>query len=280
MAAARGPAGRDWGWVSARPGSVQDEVNRRIYNSPRLVWAYARRTLVPAERAVFSRIADTLSGGRVLELGCGAGRITRHLLTAGADVVGVDVSPAMVDYCRRVLPGGTFVVGDLRDLSDHPDACFDVVVGGANVLDAVSHEERLSVLAEARRVLVPGGLLYFSSHNLRSARALSEARTGPTLRFAKNPYRQMRAMANYVQGRVNHPRLACHQRFEDDHAILNDEAHGWRLLHYYIDHEAQREQLAANGFELLETTGPDGRSVGRGADDSRFSELHYLARSR
>ena len=266
--------------MSTRPGSVQDEVNRQLYTSPRLVRAYARRNLVPAERAVFSRVADALSGGRVLELGCGAGRITRHLVRAGADIVGVDVSPAMVEHCRRVLPGCTFVVADLRDLSDHADASFEVVVGGANVLDAVSHDERVAVLAAIRRVLAPGGMLYFSSHNLKSTRALAEAQTGPTLRFAKNPYRQMRAMASYVQGRRNHPRLACHQRFEGNHAILNDEAHGWRLLHYYIDRDAQSRQLDEAGFELLEVVGMDGRPVGTGDDDSRFTELHYLARSR
>jgi SAM-dependent methyltransferase len=280
MAATRGPAGGDWGWVSARPGSVQDEVNRRIYNSKRLVRAYARRNLTTAERSVLSRIAPTLSGGRVLELGCGAGRITRHLLRTSANVVGLDVSPAMVDYCRRVLPGGTFVVADLRDLSDHADAGFEVVVAGANVLDAVSHEERLSVLADVCRVLVPDGVFYFSSHNLGSARAVADARNGPTLRFAKNPYRQMRAMASYVQGRVNHPRLACHQRFADDHAILNDEAHGWRLLHYYVDREVQARQLHGAGFDVVETIGMDGRVLQPDDDDSAFTELHYLARLR
>jgi SAM-dependent methyltransferase len=270
----------EFAWVNDRPGSVQDEVNRRVYSSPRLVRAYARRKLSPAERVVFERYAGSFEDRRVLELGCGAGRLTGHLLQASRDVVGIDVSAAMVTYCRRNLPAGTFVVGDMRDLSGFADGSFDVVVAGANVLDAVSHEERLAILAAIRRLLRPGGLLYFSSHNRHSRQALGEARDGPRFRLAKNPYRQMRAAANYVQGRLNHPRFAQYQRFEVDHAILNDEAHGWRLLHYYVDRAAQADQLVSCGFDPLETIGSDGKTLGPRDDDAAFTELHYVARSR
>jgi SAM-dependent methyltransferase len=269
-----------YGWVSPRPKSPQDAANRRIYSSPRLVLAYARKNLTQAETTFMERYARELANARVLELGCGAGRITRHLIDTSHSVVGIDVSPAMIEYCRRRLRRGTFVVGDLRDLSSHADASFEVVVAGANLLDAVAHEERIDALTDVHRVLTPEGLLYFSSHNRSSVRALAEARRGPQLHFAKNPYRQARAAMSYVQGRRNHPRLARLQKFEGEYALLNDEAHGWGLLHYYIDRVTQTRQLADARFELLETIAPDGSALAADADDTRFTELHYVARAR
>ena len=87
------------------------------------VWAerdfvgdYATRTLRPPEATLLLRYADSLAG-RVLELGCGAGRITGYLGARGGDVLGVDISPTMIDYCRRRYPELEFQVGDLADLS-------------------------------------------------------------------------------------------------------------------------------------------------------------------
>lgn len=269
-----------FGWVTARPRSDQDAVNRRIYGSSLLVLTYARRKLKPAEVTVFARFADEFESARILELGCGAGRITRHLIERSASVVGIDVSPAMIDYCKWRISGATFAVRDLRDLSLYEDASFDVVVGGANVLDAVSHEDRLGALRDIRRLLVPGGLLYFSSHNRNSSAALADARRGPRLRLTKNPYRLARRAVTYLEGRRNYPRLSKLQRFEDEYALLNDEGHGWGLLHYYIDRAAQERQLAATEFERLEVIAPDGRVLEPGDADAAYTELHYVARSR
>lgn len=255
-------------------------MNRRVYGSPRTVAAYAAVEIAPAEQAVLDRFAGELEGRRVLELGCGTGRVTRHLLPSAREVVGVDVSPAMVERCRGALPEGTFLVGDLRDLSAHADASFDVAVAAANVFDALSHEERLTALSEARRVLAPGGLLYFSSHNRASTAALRQAREGPLLRLEGGPARRLRALVAFVHGRLNHRRLARHQRFEGDYAILNDEAHRWRLLHYYVDRRTQAAQLDGLGFDLVLTLGPDGEELPEGDEGAGFTELHYVARAR
>ena len=257
--------------------SSQESINRRVYRSPLLVAAYARRRLRAAEQAFVDRRYNDISGARILEIGMGGGRITRHLLPLSRSDVGVDISSAMVAYCRRVLPTASFLVGDACDLAEHRSGSYDLVVAGANVLDVLSHEGRLQALAEIHRVLVAGGLFYFSSHNRNSRRASGEARQGPTLRMMKNPYRQARSMANYAIGTVNHRRLREYQRGEPQYAIWNDDAHSWRLLHYYIDRETQADQLDAAGFELAETLGMDGQPLEPLADDSHFTELHYIA---
>lgn len=264
-------------WVDERPDSTQEAVNRKVYSSTRLVSVYAQGGLTPAELAFFGRYGDRLDDARILELGCGAGRLTEALLERSDNVTGIDVSAAMIDYCQQRFDNGSFAVFDLRDLSAYDGECFDVVIAGANVLDAVPHEDRIATLASIRRIVRESGLFYFSSHNRNSTSALAGAAHGPRMRRAAGPYRQARAAAAYLVSRVNHRRLARHQEFRPDYAILNDGAHYWGLLHYYIDRESQDRQLAQAGFELMETFGPDGSLLSDTADDSVYTELHYVA---
>jgi SAM-dependent methyltransferase len=268
-------------WVLAGPDSwrpLQDEANSRVYVSPRLVRAYVGLDLRPPETA-FLRAYRNVAAGRSLDLGCGTGRLTVPLSRHG-QVVGVDISPAMIEYCRHAVPGVEFRVGDFRDLSMFEDGGFDLVVAGFNLLDAVSHEDRIATLRQVHRILRPDGILFFSSHNRSCAAAVDEALAGPRLRVSRHPARQARAAAAYLRGRANRRRLGRFQTLEVERAVLNDPAHGWALLHCYICQDAQRRQLADTGFELLEVIGMDGRTLQPGDDDSAFSELHYVAAPR
>lgn len=262
-----------------RDGGPQAAVNARVYASPALVKQYAGRPVTVAEHAVLDSLRPALEGKRVLELGCGAGAITAELLSSRIELVGVDVSPAMVAHCRVRFPQARFLVGDLRDLSALPDESADVVVAADNVIDVLSHEERPLVLRELRRLLSDGGVLYFSTHNRRSEEALRQAIGGPRLRPRGSSSGLVRALAGFVAGTFNHRRLARYQKLEEDWGILNDPAHRWGLLHHYITREAERRELAACGFELAEVWGMTGRRLGPSDDDSAFSTLHYVART-
>jgi SAM-dependent methyltransferase len=77
----------------------------------------------------------------------------------GAEPVGLDVAPAMVEEARRRCPELTFVEGDAQRLPS-PDASFDVVTTNFGILHLSRPE---TALAEARRVLVPGGGIAFSA---------------------------------------------------------------------------------------------------------------------
>jgi SAM-dependent methyltransferase len=231
------------------------------------------------ERSVLEELRPAVEGRRALEVGCGAGAVTRELLGMTESVVGLDVSPAMVAYCRQTFSSGTFVVGDLGDLSSFEDASFDVLVAAANVVDVAAHEERPHVLREWRRVLVDGGLVYLSTHNRTSTFALEQARRGPRLGLSGAAHRRARALAAYLVGTVNHRRLARRQVFEPEYAIINDSAHRWSLLHHYITRDAQRRELEASGFELVSVRGSDGTVLAPDDDDAAFTELHYVARA-
>jgi SAM-dependent methyltransferase len=52
-------------------------------------------------------------GGLVIDLGCGSGILSREVADAGYDVLGIDISPAMIDLARRRVPYGDFRVGSV-----------------------------------------------------------------------------------------------------------------------------------------------------------------------
>jgi SAM-dependent methyltransferase len=108
--------------------------------------------------------AGVQAGGRVLELGVGSGRIAVPLALAGVDVVGVDLSPVMLDLARaRARPHGldlVLVEGDMR--RPPPLGRFAlVIIPFRALLHLPDDRERLTVLRAARRLLVPGGTLAF-----------------------------------------------------------------------------------------------------------------------
>lgn len=115
-----------------------------------------------AERARF-RATARLCRGRVLELGCGEGRLARVIRDRGLEVVGVDLSAAKIERARERHPNIQFVRSDIRALA-LPDASFDTVVL-AEVLEHVPDEPGAEILERAWRLLRPGGRLVASVPN-------------------------------------------------------------------------------------------------------------------
>jgi ubiquinone/menaquinone biosynthesis C-methylase UbiE len=106
------------------------------------------------------------SGGPVVELGVGTGRIAVPTAAAGVRVIGIDSSPGMLDVCREHAElAGVAGLLDLR-LGDFRDPPVDeqvplVTSPFRSFLHLRSEEERLQVLGAARGLLVPGGRLAF-----------------------------------------------------------------------------------------------------------------------
>lgn len=96
---------------------------------------------------------------RVLDLGCRAGALTRFYVE-GNDVVGVDVDSAALTQAAEL--GIETVHADVEEPFPFPDASFDVVLAG-ELLEHLRSPER--VVAEARRVLRPGGTFVGSVPN-------------------------------------------------------------------------------------------------------------------
>lgn len=117
--------------------------------------------LRPGGTALTARALDAAAfppGARLLDIGCGGGEALRLALARGLDCVGVDHSPPLLEQARAAGLSGRVQMAEAQNLP-FPDAAFD----GAFLECALSAmEERPLVLAEARRVLKPGGLLLCS----------------------------------------------------------------------------------------------------------------------
>ncbi|WP_291413568.1 class I SAM-dependent methyltransferase [Actinophytocola sp.] len=96
---------------------------------------------------------------RVLDFGCGAGRLSQALAAHADEVVGVDVSPPMLEVARRLDPSGrcTFVLNSSSNLSAFDDASFDLVYSEL-VLQHLPAPVIDGYLTEFVRVLRPGGV--------------------------------------------------------------------------------------------------------------------------
>lgn len=153
---------------SGAPGmSAETRANVETFSSSEANNLYIDRAtdgLFPQEQKAIERYFGK-PDARVLDLGCGTGRVTHHLSGMGFDVIGVDPSDSMIDVATSVHPQIDFVVGDGTDLHFQDDA-FDYVLFSYYGLDYIYPEEqRIRALREIYRVLKPGGIFVFSSHN-------------------------------------------------------------------------------------------------------------------
>ena len=93
-------------------------------------------------------------GERILDLGCGTGRLAGEISKAGAETVGVDIDPSMIEKARDAYPDVEFVVADgARYTCDEP---FDAVFSNAAI-----HwmKDTHGVMATLGEILRPGGRL-------------------------------------------------------------------------------------------------------------------------
>jgi len=106
-----------------------------------------------------------ISGEKILDLGCGNGRL--HELLGGKiiDYYGVDNSDKLITIAKSKYPEGKFQVSDVLDIP-FPDNFFDKVFSIAVLHHIPSDDFRIRFIKEARRVLRPGGFLILTVWNL------------------------------------------------------------------------------------------------------------------
>lgn len=117
----------------------------------------------PLDRALLAAFAElTPQQLPVGDVGCGPGHVAHHLSGLGCNMVGLDLSPAMIDIARRRYPQITFQVGSMLEL---PFA--DGTWGGALAMYSIIHldaAERRAAYRELARVIHPGGHLMLAFH--------------------------------------------------------------------------------------------------------------------
>jgi len=117
----------------------------------------------PLDRHLLNRFAEEVRGrGLVADLGCGPGHVARYLHDQGVTMIGIDLSPQMIEEARRLNPELEFKVGDMRKLS-LLDASFVGVIAFYSIVH-LAPDELPAIMAELRRVLMPGGLILVAFH--------------------------------------------------------------------------------------------------------------------
>lgn len=135
-----------------------------LYEDPALAAFYDIENPSAASDAVCRDLAR--GAGRVLDLGCGTGRLAASIASAGGQVVGVDPAAAMLAIARA-RPGGDrvdWVAGDARRL--RLPTRFELIVMTGHAFQVfLSAEDRAAVFATIAAHLAPGGRAVFDSRN-------------------------------------------------------------------------------------------------------------------
>ena len=144
--------------VTEASGSLTPDGVRHMFDRIAPVYDAMNRVMTLGLDQRWRRLAVRLvvrPGDRVLDGCCGTGDLALAARKAGAEVVGLDFSPAMLERARRKGPEVEWIQGDLLQLP-FEDASFDAVTVGFGVRNVADLERGI---AELRRVLRPGGRL-------------------------------------------------------------------------------------------------------------------------
>ncbi|WP_028193411.1 class I SAM-dependent methyltransferase [Salinispora pacifica] len=123
---------------------------------------YTTAPLRSCEEALYRRLG---AGERILDVGCGAGRVSRAIAALGGDIVGIDINEAALATARATCPNGTFVHGSMNALP-LPTGSFNQVWCLRFSFNALATEaERAETLYEMWRVCAPGGTVLVETFN-------------------------------------------------------------------------------------------------------------------
>ena len=116
----------------------------------------------PLDRAFLGALVELSAGGRLVDLGCGPGHVTAYLAERHPDVLGVDLSPAMVRLARERHPEVPFEVASMLDLSGYAGA-WSAVAALYSVIH-FSAAQRARAFEQVRAALRPAGWLLVAFH--------------------------------------------------------------------------------------------------------------------
>lgn len=145
-----------WGKTN-QPGGKWEEIDmeqKEYWNQA----AKAKEFTTPFQMEMFEKYVK--KEGRILDLGCGYGRVMKLLYEHGyRDIIGMDFSEEMIERGRREQPQLCFHVQQDAEIEAENESV-DAVTLCAVLTCIADNEGQIKLLEEVRRVLKPGGYLY------------------------------------------------------------------------------------------------------------------------
>ena len=251
---------------------IVDKINKSAYARAEVVdWYDNLEFSLAPEKVILEKVTPVIKDKKLLDIGIGGGRTTRFLLEISKDYTGIDYTPRCVEIVKSKYPAATIHCCDARDLSAFSSETFDFVLFSFNAIDYIVHDDRIKALREIHRVLKPGGLFMFSTHN-RDYKLFNKLLWQEGIQFNLNYLKNCLYTLAHLP---KHFRMKQHEIYTDEYAIINDNAHGFSLLAYYISTCQQIEQLERTGFVDTEAYDMAGNLVD---NDTVFPWTYYLTK--
>ena len=181
---------------------------------------------------------------RILDLGCGWGRITCKLANRGYDVTGVDLSENLLAYAKQNAQALglnlQFIQGSMLSVP-YPEASFDKVICLWGVFNhLLTPEDQVKGLNEMNRVLEPGRLAFIEMGNgerKKYQQILATLGTGPDDRVWNSQYKKA-SQPNilYIHDRETLKRVIQKSKFEDWQVRFQNINHKKRIVAYLYKH--------------------------------------------
>ena len=141
-----------------------ESSNKKSYNETEIVNYYREFNaagLFHYEELLINKYF--IAGGKTLDVGCGAGRVTIPLYTRGFRVIGMDYAEKMISAAKAINREIDYRVGNILSTSFETQE-FDNIIFSFNGLMLIgSYEERLLATKEIRRLLKDGGKFIFTT---------------------------------------------------------------------------------------------------------------------
>jgi SAM-dependent methyltransferase len=235
------------------------------FNDPRLVEVYDAACDSTRDDDYFVRLLDETPAARVLDVGCGTGRLALRLAAAGHTVTGIDPSAAAL-AAARAKSGAERVTWVRGTAASAPPEAFDVALMTGHVSQfLLTDDEWSSALRWLGRALIPGGRFAFNSYdpearvwerwNLRESCRHVPLRDGAAVSIRTE-------VTSIISDMVS---FAHHYRFLDGETLRSESR-----LRFWSEHRI-KDSLVTAGFAIERVDGGwSGQAVGSGDGELIF----------
>lgn len=219
--------------------------NLATYNSLQVVnWYNGYTGLMPVEKHVFETYIAGRKCDKLLDVGIGAGRTTAYLVNYCEKYTGIDYSENLVQKAKLKYSDLDLRCMNAADLSEFDNNRFDFVNFSFNGLDYATLNDRMKILSEIYRVLKPGAVFFFSTHN-RNAFNFNKA---PWFNRKNSLWINIKTFLKLLPFLPRHYSKKKHEVLNSDYAIINNCAHNYGLMTFHSTPELVKKQLESNYF--------------------------------